>query len=147
MIEITVTTNRAGLTIYKPATKQVDRDEKLEQIDLNNHCAKLWPIEYESMWHTVNESGGVKKGDWRKLKQQEEFRRMGRKKGVPDWAVMISRGKYHGLFIELKKCHSGAITKEQNAFMLRQESLGYRCVVAHGFRAALKAIEDYFNLS
>lgn len=147
MIEIITTTNRAGLTIYKPATKQVDRDEELEQIDLNTHCAKLWTIEYESMWHTVNESGGVKKDDWRKLRQQETFKRMGRKKGVLDWLVMIPRGEYHGLFIELKRCHSGTISKEQKAFMLCQESLGYRCVVAHGFRAALKAIEDYFNLS
>jgi len=144
-MEILITTNRAGLTIYKPATKQVDRHEDLEQMDLNSHCKKLWPIEYGSMWHTVNESGGVKKGDWRKLKQQEKFKKTGRKRGVPDWAVMIPKGEYHGLFIELKRCHSGSISKEQKAFILRQESLGYRCVVAYGFRAALKAIEDYLN--
>ncbi|MBP6517919.1 hypothetical protein [Shewanella sp.] len=146
-MEILTTTNRAGLTIYKPATKQVDRTEDLEQIDLNNYCAKLWPIEYESMWHTVNESGGVKKDDWRKLRQQETFKRMGRKKGVSDWIVMIPSGEYHGLFVELKRCHTGSITKEQKEFAIRQSALGYRVVFARGFRAALKAIEDYLNLS
>ena len=142
MIEIIITTNRAGLTIYKPATKQVDRLEKFEQIDLNKHCAKLWPAEYQSMWHTINESGGSGSPIY-----GEMLNSMGRKKGVADWLVMIPSGEYHGLFIELKRCHSGTISKEQKAFMIRQVSLGYRCVVAHGFRAALKAIEDYLNLS
>lgn len=142
MIEITVTTNRAGLTIYKPATKQVDRLEKVEQMDLNRYCAKLWPTEYQSMWHTINESGGSGSAQYGAM-----LNSMGRKKGVTDWLVMIPRCEYHGLFIELKRCHSGTISNEQRSFMLRQESLGYRCVVAYGFRAALKAIEDYLNLS
>ena len=142
MIEIITTTNRAGLTIYKPATKQVDRLEKFEQIDLNRHCAKLWPTEYLSMWHTINESGAGGSAQYGAM-----LNSMGRKKGVSDWLVMIPRGEYHGLFIELKRCHTGTISKEQNAFILHQESLCYRCVVAHGFRAALKAIEDYLNLS
>ena len=140
MIEILTTTNRAGLTIYKPATKQVDRKEKYEQMDLNNYCKKLWPDEYQSMWHTINESGGSGSAQYGAM-----LNKMGRKKGVADWLVMIPKGEYHGLFIELKRCHSGSISKEQKAFILRQESLGYRCVVAYGFRAALKAIEDYLN--
>ena len=133
-------TNRAGILCYKPVENQVNRYECYEQIDLNTHCAKTWPIEYEFMWHTINESGGQSSKQY-----GEQLNRQGRKKGVADWCVMIPIGKYHGMYLELKRCHSGSITKEQKAFIKRQSELGYFCCVAYGFRAALKAIDDYLT--
>lgn len=140
-MKVTISKNRAGITCYKPAEKQVNRHEKYEQQDLNSHCALLWPVEYESMFHVVNESGGKSSKQYGDM-----LNRQGRKKGVPDWFVMIPRGKYHGLIVELKCCHSGSISAEQRKFILNQESLGYKCVVAYGFRAALEAIKDYLSV-
>lgn len=135
-----VAVNRAGITCYKPVEKQVNRHEKYEQQDLNSHCEKLWPIEYKSMWHTINESGGKSSARY-----GAQLNRLGRKKGVTDWCVMIPKGGYHGLFVELKRCHSGSVSKEQKDFIKRQTDLGYKCVVAYGFRAALGAIKEYLQ--
>lgn len=140
MTTIKTLTNRAGILCYKPVEKQVDRHEKYEQQDLNSHCEKLWPVEYESMWHTINESGGKSSKQYGAM-----LNKQGRKKGVADWCVMIPVGNYHGMYLELKRCHSGSISKEQKAFIKRQSELGYFCCVAYGFRAALKAIDDYLT--
>ena len=137
-MKVIISKNRAGITTYKPAANQPKRLESLEQQDLNSHCALLWPDEYQSMFHVVNEVkaskhyGGI-------------LNRRGRKKGVPDWHVAIPTNDYHGLYVELKQSHAGSLKAEQKTFLLQQQSLGYKCVVAYGFRAALEAIKDYLN--
>lgn len=137
-MKVIISKNRTGITTYKSATKQPKRLESLEQQDLNSHCALLWPAEYQSMFHVVNEVkaskhyGGI-------------LNRRSRKKGVPDWHVAVPIGVYHGLYVELKQAHAGSLKAEQKTFLLRQQSLGYKCVVAYGFRAALEAIKDYLN--
>lgn len=137
-MKVTIAKNRDGIITYKSAEKQPKRDEALEQQDLNSHCALLWPVEYESMFHVINEIRANKHfGDL--------LNRRGRKKGIPDWHVAIPVGVYHGLYVELKQAHAGTLKAEQKAFLINQQSLGYKCVVAYGFRAALEAIKDYLN--
>ena len=137
-MKITISKNRAGIITYKPAEKQPKRLEALEQQDLNSHCELLWPEEYESMFHVINEIRANKHfGDL--------LNRRGRKKGIPDWHVAIPVGAYHGLYVELKQAHAGTLKAEQKAFLIRQQELGYKCVVAYGFRAALEAIKDYLD--
>lgn len=139
-MKVTIAKNRAGITTYKPAEKQIDRLEKYEQQDLNSHCEVLWPEQYASMFHIVNESNGKSRPQY-----EESLNRQGRKRGVSDWMVLVPVGGFHGLILELKRCHTGSVSKEQKAFLIRQQSLGYKCVVAYGFRAALEAIKDYLN--
>jgi hypothetical protein len=93
------------------------------------------------MFHVVNESGGKSSKQYGDM-----LNRQGRKKGVPDWHVMIPRNDYHGLYVELKQASTGSLSKEQKDFLLHQQSLGYKCVVAYGFRAALEAIKDYLSV-
>lgn len=139
MIEITK--NKHGITVYRSTNRaKKSRSENCEQVDLNSHSARLWPAEYQSMWHTVNESGQSGTAKYGvKLKQR------GRKKGVSDWIVAVPKNGFHGLFIELKKegKDASAVSKEQREFLLCQQQLDYVCVVAYGFKAALKAIDDY----
>ena len=138
---IEVIQNKDGITIYRRFEREKkSRSEKCEQIDLNFHCARLWPIEYKSMWHTVNESGASGS-----VRYGSELNKRGRKKGVSDWIVAVPKNGFHGLFLELKKEGKDAspISKEQRDFLLCQQQLDYKCVVAHGYKAALKAIDDY----
>ena len=60
---------------------------------------------------------------------------------------MIPIGKYHGLYVELKRefTKDGKPKKEQIEFLTNAENLGYCCIVAYGFRAALIAINDYLT--
>jgi hypothetical protein len=104
-------------------------------------CTKRWS-KYESMmFHVVNE-GGTGGGQY-----GADLKKYGRKKGVPDWLVMIPSGTSHGLYVELKRSRKedSSISKESREFLLLAESLGYTCVIAYGYKSALAAIEDYLN--
>jgi len=139
MIEILQ--NKNGLTIYRLIDRPAkSRSENSEQVDLNFHCAKSWPNHYQAMWHTVNESGAGGSARY-----GAELNKRGRKKGVADWIVAVPRNGFHGLFLELKKEGKDAspISKEQREHLLFQQQLDYKCVVAYGYKAALKAIDDY----
>ena len=144
MIEIN--TRKDGITEYIDSeankSKVKSRHEDLEQKDLNNFCKKMFPEHYGSMFHVVNESGGKGSAFY-----GSKLNEMGRKSGVPDWPVMVPSGGYHGLFLELKcaRRRDSSVSKEQVEFMQRQQSLGYKCVIAFGFRCALKAIKDYLT--
>lgn len=138
---IEVIKNKHGITIYRQVDRsKKSRSENCEQVDLNFHSAKLWPEYYQAMWHTVNESGA--KGS---AMYGAELNKRGRKKGVSDWVVAVPKNGFHGLFVELKKEGKDAspISQDQREHLLFQQQLDYKCVVAYGYKAALKAIEDY----
>lgn len=138
--------NKSGLLCYwddvANASPRKSRLEKVEQKDLNAFCTKRWPEESLMMYHVVNESGAS--GDAR---YGAELNQMGRKKGVPDWPVMIPSNGYHGLYIELKRSRKkdSSITKESKSFAATAEKYGYKVVYAYGYCAALQAISDYLN--
>ena len=133
--------NKHGITICRLADRpKKSRSENCEQVDLNSHCSVLFHEFYTSMWHTVNESGAKGSAHY-----GGELNKRGRKKGVADWIVSVPSNGYHGLFVELKREGKDAspISKEQREFLLRQQELGYKCVVAYGSKAALKIITEY----
>ena len=147
-MNMTIKRNRFGVLVCWP-DNQPHRDSKLrspkesvEQKQLNSHCKLKFPDEYDSMWHTVNESGDSGNGHY-----GSSLRAMGRKPGVSDWIVMIPTERHPGLFIELKRQHKrdGGAKPDQRKFLIRQESLGYACAVAHGYEAALHLIEMYLG--
>jgi hypothetical protein len=150
-VEMIKSRNKKGLLEYyladqpKSTSKQKSRLEKYEQLDLNFHCKAQFPDEYDAMFHVVNESGGAKSGAAKKY--QEDLKKRGRKSGVPDWHVMVPAHGYHGLYIELKRefKKDSSLPKPECEFLLMQQSRGYCCIVAYGFRAALIAIKDYLT--
>lgn len=73
------------------------------------------------------------------------LKRMGVRPGVSDIFIGIARGKYHGLFIELKY-GSNKPTALQERFMLDMSAQGYYCVWVQGFEAAKMVIENYLLL-
>ena len=141
-------TNKVGILEYyhdnQPPrkSKAKSRVEKLEQIDLNTFCSKLWTEESGMMFHVVNESGSGGSSMY-----GATLKRMGRKKGIPDWLVMIPSGKYHGLYIELKRefKKDSSTSKEQKNFLIKAKSMGYQCVIAYGHKCAIEAIKDYLK--
>jgi hypothetical protein len=68
----------------------------------------------------------------------------GMRSGVPDLCLPVARGRYHGLFIEMKRAdHSRKATKEQKWWIERLEAEGYRCVVCYGAEEAFDKIMEY----
>lgn len=68
----------------------------------------------------------------------------GVKRGVPDICLPVSRGHYHGLYIELKT-HKGRASREQKRWLARLTDEGYRAVICRGWNDARQELETYLN--
>lgn len=65
--------------------------------------------------------------------------------GVPDLFLMVAKGDYFGLFIEMKTIN-GKLSASQKEFIKLAEKQGYLSIVAYGFDDARKQIHSYlFN--
>lgn len=97
-----------------------------------------WP-ELALLFHIPN--GGTRDPvEGKHLKQQ------GVKRGVPDLCLPVARGRYHGLYIEMKT-PLGCTTPEQEWWGRRLTEEGYLWEVCRGWNQAVKTLEWYLNLS
>ena len=87
----------------------------------------------------------IPNGGKRSKSEASRFKAMGVKAGVSDIFLPVSRGGYHGLYIELK-AKDGRPTKEQKDFIAAVEQEGYFAVVAYGGEEASKIIERYLSV-
>lgn len=67
---------------------------------------------------------------------------MGLKKGVPDLHLPVPRGKWHGLYIEMKT-EKGKTSEAQDWWLLELQKQGYCCAVCHGWQDAVDVLEAY----
>jgi hypothetical protein len=74
-----------------------------------------------------------------------KLKREGRKRGVPDVMLPIPRGKYHGLFVEMKRLKGGATSPEQRAWLAALSEQGYRAVRCLGWEQAREEIMAYLE--
>lgn len=121
--------------------KQPDNKESLEQQSLFKWAAFAsgkYP-ELDLMYHIPNE-GKRSKAAGAKLKAE------GLKSGVPDICLPVARGKYHGLYIEMKREHSGTATDNQEEWIENLIKQEYFAIVCHGWEAAQKVIISYLEL-
>ena len=70
----------------------------------------------------------------------------GLKSGVPDVCLPVPRGKYHGLYLELKHGRNNA-TPEQQHWIDMLTAQGYRAVVVYEFEGARDALIDYLEIT
>ena len=87
----------------------------------------------------------VPNGGSRNRTEAAKLKGEGVRAGVPDLCLPVSRGGYHGLYIELKRISGGRVSPEQRKWLesLRQE--GYMAVVCHGWDEARHTIESYLD--
>lgn len=115
-------------------------DESAEQMVLIEWCEAMrgkYP-ELDLIHHIPNEGK-------RSVATAVRLKRMGLKSGVPDLFLPVSRGKYHGLYIEMK-AKGNAPTVAQNQWLCRLRVQGYKCIVAWSFDYARDYIEHYLNI-
>lgn len=70
------------------------------------------------------------------------YKRMGLRPGTSDIFIAISRGKYHGFFIELKFGKNQA-TPAQLEFIDDMRKNGYKAEVIWGADEAIEQIQEY----
>ncbi|KHS84690.1 hypothetical protein RC84_08460 [Pectobacterium carotovorum subsp. carotovorum] len=75
-------------------------------------------------------------------KAARDAKRLGVRAGVPDLFLALPRGKYTGLWIEMK-AKGGKLSAQQEVWLKRLEDAGYRAVCCFGFEQAVEHIADY----
>lgn len=92
--------------------------------------------DFLNCFQTGSENWGEKKG--------KIMKDMGVKKDYPDLILLIARGGYHGLFVEVKK-PDGKLTKTQK---VRHEELryqGYKVETCYGWEQGAQIINSYLQ--
>lgn len=114
--------------------------EEEEQITLFSWAALNEGRHPELRWMYAIPNGGL-----RSKTEAARMKKAGVKKGVSDIFLPAARGKYHGLYIELKKLCGGRASKEQIKFIEAVRKEGYYADVKCGWVAAAKLIVDYLE--
>ncbi len=99
--------------------------------------ARYHPLLKTRLFHIPN-------GGMRGIREAARLKSMGVLAGVPDFFIPLARGKYHGMFLELK-APGGKLTESQAAFLAHADADGYFCVCAVGFDEARAWIEKYLG--
>ena len=108
--------------------------EELEQVMVVEWCdLKKIPVV-----HVPNEGK-------RSAAYAARLKRIGMRPGFPDLFIPLARGRYHGLFIEMKH-GSGRASGAQESWLRLLSREGYAVSISYGFDAAKRVIEKYINL-
>lgn len=76
--------------------------------------------------------------------ESQNLKRSGVRPGILDLFLAVQRGKYHGLFVEMKD-EDGKVSPDQERALDAFELQGYKCVIARGHQEAIASIGDYIQ--
>lgn len=114
------------------------KTESLEQIDAYQWFKYSYPQHTLDLFHPVNEQKG-------RVQYQSKLNQSGRLKGVSDLVLLYPcNGKPYAIF-ELKRRHTGSVSKEQKAFLNRHAELGAFACICFGAEQFKKAVTDYLQ--
>lgn len=88
----------------------------------------------------------IPNGGKRDAKTAINLKHEGVKAGVPDICLPVARGKFHGLYIELK-VGKNKPTPKQLEWIYALEQEGYAVKVCYGWLEARETIENYLSLN
>lgn len=94
--------------------------------------------ELKLLYHIPNE-GKRSKGTGGRMRAE------GLKKGVPDLCLPVPRGKYHGLYIEMKRVEGGKLSDDQKEWIFNLSRQGYCAERCDGWQKAAELIVAYLN--
>lgn len=87
----------------------------------------------------------IPNGGQRNIVTAKRMKDEGVRAGIPDLFLAVSRGNFHGLFVEMKKQRGGVVSESQKACMEMLSTNGYCVTVCHGFIEAKTAILQYLE--
>ena len=109
-------------------------NEAMEQCCVIRYC------EYKNIpvYHIPN-------GGKRNAAEAAHLKEQGVKPGVPDLCFPVPKGKYHGMYIEMKD-GKNKTTQPQDEWLELLSENGYMTAVCYGFDEAKAVIDKYFGL-
>ena len=120
--------------------KYAKRSEDTEQINLI-----LWATRNETRYPELQDLFHIPNGGSRNKQEAVKLKQMGVKAGVSDLQLPHPKGKYCGLFIEMK-FDKNMLTIQQRGFLQRMQRSGHFVAVCYGAGPAVEVLEKYLNL-
>lgn len=117
--------------------KQYEADQQRKLFQWTTFIRAEYP-EIDLMFHIPN-------GGSRNKLEATNLKKQGVKAGVPDLFLPVSRGGYHGLFIELKYGKNKP-TEKQTEWLTNLNEQGYAVAVCYGCDEASEKILKYLKL-
>lgn len=114
--------------------RRKESDEQTAIIEWANIMQNRVP-ELALLYHVPN-------GGSRNVVEAKRLKAQGVKPGVPDLVLPVARGKYHGLYIELKTLR-GRVSDAQKQWLEALRNQGYAAIVCRGADEAIAMIAKY----
>lgn len=105
-----------------------------------------WCRHHEDMYPQLRWIHHIPNGGRRDANEAAVLKQMGVKAGVSDIHFPYPSGRYIGMYIEMK-FGTNMPSKEQREFLREMELVGHYCCICYSAAAAVKAVEEYINLS
>lgn len=116
------------------------RSEETEQIRVVQWANRARE-EYKALRWLYHIPNGGKRGK----AEAQVLKQMGVKAGVSDLFLPYPRGKYHGMYIEMKY-GKNTTTTEQEEFLTDMQEYGYFVCICYSAEAAQEMLISYMNL-
>ena len=118
---------------YQPTEEQ----EQAAVIEWRDLMVRQFP-DLEDLIHIPN--GGL-----RSKTEAVRFKKLGVRPGVSDLFLPAPRGKYHGLWVEMKRQKGGKLSPDQKDWIDRMNRKGYLALRADGAEEACDIIYRYLT--
>lgn len=116
--------------------KDIESQEQQALIEWSILQSKAYP-ELELLHHIPN-------GGKRNIATAARLKREGVKAGVPDLCLPVPKGKWHGLYIEMK-APKGKVSDNQVKWIEALKNQGYAVAVCYGWESAKENILRYLK--
>jgi hypothetical protein len=83
-------------------------------------------------------------GGYRPIKTAVRMKQEGAQRSIPDVALLVARGRWHSLWLELKRANrSNHATLSQREWIDRLRAYGHQALIVYGAQEAINAIMAY----
>ena len=104
-----------------------------------------WAMYETGKWPALNLLYHIPNGGLRSKATAGKMKAVGQKKGVPDLHLPVPMGKYHGLYIELKRRSGSTPTQDQADWLKALDRRGYCVCWCRGWEAAAAVLVSYLT--
>jgi len=101
--------------------------------------------QYAQLWCHVPNGVALRGSPAQRAMQMARLKKEGLTVGWPDYQLLVPRGKYHGLMLEIKS-HGKKPKPEQLAILAALSAQGYMAEWAAGFEDSWAIVENYMQL-
>jgi len=91
----------------------------------------------------------IPNGGYRKPAEAARLKKQGVKPGVSDIFLPLAMGRFHGLYIEMKRRKKDGGSRgssDQRAFAQAMIMQDFKCVICYGADEAIAVIKEYANI-